>query len=376
MKQTQDQPIIGAVNNRLRMKLFGTINDWMSVNLAYDFSSRVQDRSLFEKQFLDLGFTPRGYRAKDLDSQLYPGSDDSVSSLAIFQNLDRLYLTINGKWADLYLGRQAIAWGSAHLINPTDILVPYAFNQLDVEDRTGVDAFRIRIPAGLMGEIDAGYVFGEDLKYKNSALFLRGRFYYHRTDITAMGIVFQKNLLFGLDLARSLGGAGFWLEGGYVLANALDSQRHNDEEDYLRISIGMDYVLADGTYLFGEYHFNQAGACEPENHLSLLEKTAYRQGSVYLFGRHYLVPGISYQITPLFILNGEMLINLTDPSVFLMPQVEYNIAQDIYLSAGAYFGLGEKPDAVTYDDQKTTVKLRSEFGGYPDLYFTSFRIYF
>jgi len=239
LKQTQDQPIIGAVNNRLRMKLFGTINDWMSVNLAYDFSSRVQDRSLFEKQFLDLGFTPRGYRAKDLDSQLYPGSDDSVSSLAIFQNLDRLYLTINGKWADLYLGRQAIAWGSAHLINPTDILVPYAFNQLDVEDRTGVDAFRIRIPAGLMGEIDAGYVFGEDLKYKNSALFLRGRFYYHRTDITAMGIVFQKNLLFGLDLARSLGGAGFWLEGGYVLANALDSQRHNDEEDYLRISIGI-----------------------------------------------------------------------------------------------------------------------------------------
>jgi hypothetical protein len=52
-------------------------------------------------------------------------------------------------------------------------------------------------------------------------------------------------------------------------------------------------------------------------------------------------------------------------------QVEYNFAQDIYLSAGGFIGIGKRPET---EDEET--QFRSEFGGYPTLFFSSFRIYF
>jgi hypothetical protein len=374
--QETNQQIMGSVTNRLRVNLSCRANNYLSINLAYDFSPVIQDRSLFDEQMLGFGLKTQTYRAIDLDSRLYPQEDEKLSSFAILQNLDRFFLTLKSKFADIYLGRQAIAWGSAHVINPTDVIAPYSFNELDTEDRRGVDALRIRIPLSSLEEIDAGYIFGDDFKFENSAFFLRGKFYYRRTDLSVIMAGFQENLLAGLDLTRSIGGAGFWLEGGYVFLDALDGDNRKNDKDYFRTSLGFDYSLKNRTYLFVEYHFNQAGACEPEDYSIKFKETAYQEGSVYLLGRHYLAPGISYQITPLIIFSGEALINLTDPSIFLMPQLEYNIAENIYLFAGAYFGLGKSPKSLINQSGDLTLRLSSEFGSYPDLYFTSFRIYF
>ena len=45
----------------------------------------------------------------------------------------------------------------------------------------------------------------------------------------------------------------------------------------------------------------------------------------------------------------------------------YNIARDFYLSAGAFIGIGDRP---------TGEHFRSEFGGYSNILFFSFRIYY
>ena len=372
----KDKSIMGSVTNRLRLDIFHRASDRLSLNLAYDLSTLVQDKSLFGDQILKLGLKAQTYRALDLDSRLYPKESKLVNSFVVSQNLDRLFITINSRWADIYLGRQAIAWGAAHVINPTDIIAPYAFNELDVEDRRGVDAIRIRVPISLLQEIDAGYVFGEDFKFENSAMFLRGKFYYYRTDFSILIAGFQENLLMGFDLARSVGGAGLWMEGGYVFTSAFSSDEGKSGQDYFRSSVGLDYSLRNGTYLFFEYHFNQAGACESEDYLNKLETSPYREGSVYFLGQHYLAPGFSHQITPLITFTGEALINLSDPSLFLVPQLEYNIAENVYLSAGAYLGLGKSPEMIKKQEGEPKLQLGSEFGSYPDLYFTSFRVYF
>jgi hypothetical protein len=374
--EISQQPIQGLVTNRLRLNLSDSISHQIVLTLAYDFSPRVQDKSLFGQQELNLGLKTQAYRAADLDSRLYPAAGDSVSSFAVFQNLDRAFFTITTKFMDIYVGRQAIAWGSARVINPTDVLGPFTFDQLDVEDRLGVDAVRVRMPLGLMSELDAGYAFGHDFKFENSAFFLRSKLHYHNNDVSLLTVDFQENLMLGADLARSIGGAGFWLESAYVLVGALNSDLRNQRQDYFRSSLGLDYSLRNGTYLFIEYHFNQAGTVKPEDYLVNTGKTAYQEGSVYLLGKHYLAPGISYPLTPLLTLSGQALINLTDPSVFVMPQAEYNLAEDIYLSAGAYLGLGKNPEYLIGYGSGPFLKLRSEFGSYPGFYFFSFRIYF
>jgi hypothetical protein len=371
-----NRPMVGAVTNRLRLHGGVRLSKKISLDAAYDLSPRVQDRSLFSNSALMIGLNPSTYRAADLDKRLYPRYSDDVASFAVFQNLDRLFLTIHAPWADVYVGRQAISWGSARVVNPTDVIVPFMFNDLDIEDRVGVDAVRARIPVGMLSEIDAGYAFGDKFRFAESAPFLRTKLYYWKTDITLIAVGFRRNLLTGFDFTRAIGGAGFWFESAYVFAGAFDKNLRDPGEDYLRASIGADYSLRDGTYLFVEYHFNQAGSCDPDRYLDRLQSVAYREGAVYLMGRHYLIPGVTYQFTPLIILTGETMVNLSGPSVFLLPKVDYNIAENIYLSGGIYLGVGQNPRFASDSATGPEIHLRSEFGAYPDMFFTSFRVYF
>ena len=358
------------MNNHLRLNCAYALTDALSFDLSYDFAPRIQDPSLFSESPIAATTDSLRYRVVDFESSIYPGENDPVGSFGIFQNLDRASIAYSANFADITIGRQAIAWGSARVINPTDVIAPYTYGELDTEDRIGVDAIRVQIPIGVLGEFDTGYVFGEDFAVEKSAFFLRSQLNAVETDFSIVLLGFREHLMTGFEIARGIGGAGFWLEAAYVYANAFDSE-NGEAENYLRASIGLDYSFGGVAYGFIEYHFSGAGAGEPEDYLANLTQPAYSDGGVYLMGRHYFVPGLSCQITPLISLSGVLLLNTSDPSVFPSLQIEYNFAQDIYLSAGGFIGIGKRPE--TEDDE---TQFRSEFGGYPTLLFSSFRIYF
>jgi hypothetical protein len=162
---------------------------------------------------------------------------------------------------DLFVGRQAIAWGSAKAINPSDIIAPFLYTEIDTEDRVGVDAARLRMAAGSLGEVDLGYVAGDDFKWEESAAFARGKFYAGKTDFALIAMVFRENAMASADVTRAVGGAGTWCEAAYVWAGPLDARADStSNNDYLRLSAGADYNFASGIYTFLEYHYNGAGA--------------------------------------------------------------------------------------------------------------------
>lgn len=369
-------PDLGAVNNRVRLKLSLHPSSILSIHFAYDLSPRIQDPQLFEDNIFLGGLEPLEYRFSDIRGRVYPEPEDAISSFGLFNNLDRFFMTIKTSFADIFIGRQAIAWGSARAVNPTDVIAPFAFNELDKEERRGVDAIRIRVPLGTMDELDAGFVAGKNFDSNNNAFFLRGRIYKFKTDISALLISFRKHLLIGVDLARSLGGAGFWLETAYVIPDHFRKAKKQTENNYFRATIGLDYNLNSKTYGFIEYHLNSAGKNKPEHYKSLLNTSAYQDGSVYLLGKHYLNIGSTYLLSPLLPVTGLLFLNLSDRSLILSPLLEYNIAENIYLSIGAYIGLGKNPELILGSLVPRPFILRSEFGTYPDMLFTSFRIYF
>ena len=184
-----------------------------------------------------------------------------------------------------------------------------------------------------------------------------------------MLLEFQRDLLIGLDVARGIGGAGFWLETAYVLVEPFDDEP-DTSGNYLRSSVGLDYSFGGETYAFIEYHFNGVGTKKPENYLTNLEQSAYTRGGVYLLGTHYLAPGFTRQLTPLISFSGQMLFNLSDPSTWVAPQIAYNIAEDIHLSVGGFVSIGKRPK------NGESAEFQSEFGSYPNLFFSSFRVYF
>ena len=356
-------PMTGMVSNRLRLNLADSFSEHLSFDLGYDFILRIQDPSLFENQAEVVSIDPLDYRIADLDSPVYPGGNDPIGSVGVFQNLDRANVTARLAFADVILGRQAIAWGSARVINPTDVIAPFTYGELDTEDRTGVDALRVRVPIGALGEVDAGYVFGRDFAADRSAFFVRSQFNVAETDLSPLFVRFREQLLVGIDVARGIGGFGAWVEGIRVFTMGRDAAI----SDYFRVSTGMDYSFGGETYGFIEYHFNGAGVRNPEDYVTNLDRPTYRDAAVYLMGTHYFALGTTHQLTPLIALSGQSLANLTDPSFFFSSMIEYNIAQDFYLSAGAFIGIGDRPKGEDF---------QSEFGGYSNILFFAFRIYY
>ena len=364
-----DTSVMGVVVNRLRLNLSYAPTDTLSFALAYDFTPRVQDPLLFSQSPFAVGVASSDYRVADFDALIYPSEKEPVGSVGIYHNLDRASIHFSTDFADISLGRDAIAWGSARVVNPTDVIAPYTYDQLDTEDRVGVDALRVRIPIGIMGEIDTGYIFGNNFNFGKSAVFLRSQLNAAETDFSVLLLEFQKNLLLGLDITRGIGGAGSWLEMAYVFAKLFDDEP-NASDNYLRTSVGLDYSFGGETYAFIEYHFSGAGAKKPENFLTNLDQPAYTDGGVYLLGVHYLATGFTHQLTPLISFSGQMLFNLSDPSTFVAPQIAYNVAEDIHLSIGGFVSVGRRPK------NGEALEFRSEFGSYPNLLFSSFRVYF
>lgn len=363
-----NEPLIGAVVNRVRTNLSYVPSDVVSFSLSYDISPRVQDQSFFTNSPFAVGISSTRYRISKSNSLIYPVDNDSIGNVGIYHNLDRASINYSTKYADISIGRDAIAWGSARIINPTDVVTPFSFDQLDTEDRVGVDAIRIRIPIGVLGEVDTGYVFGENFDYERSALFLRTQLNAVETDFSISLIQFQRNLLAGIDITRGIGGAGFWLEAAYVFTGPF-MDVYSASDNYLRTSIGLDYSFNGSLFTFIEYHFNGAGTENPLDYIDNLNQPAYMVGGVYLFGIHYISPGISYQLTPLINIGGQILFNLSDKSATFIPQVSYNIVEDLHLSVGGLLSMGKRPIENQFD-------LQSEFGSYPNLFFSSFQLYY
>jgi hypothetical protein len=350
--------------SRLRLKMDISPSASTVFEFAYELLPQLREPGL--------SFTPLpapellSYRAFDLDETIYPDNERSGSDFVLSQNLDRTFLALTTSAADIYAGRQPIAFGTARVISPTDIIAPFTYNTIAKEELVGVDAVRIKKPLAEMGELDLGLVFGEDFEPDKSASFIRLKLYQLQTDIAFMAMIFRKNILLSIDMARSIGGAGVWLEAAQTLAGG--ASRYRPEENYFRLSTGSDYSFTSKFYAYFEYHYSGAGTSSAEHYFDAISETAFTDGAVYLLGRHYLAPGFSYEITPLIIFNAQALVNIEDGSALASSGIEYNVAQDVYLEFRAYVGIGEK--------SSDTAHPQNEFGLYPDVYYTALNIYY
>jgi hypothetical protein len=361
LKQTDEWS--GLAISRLRLNLKWSPADWLSFSLSEDVYATIQDPRL-TSILRPGGMNPEaasGYRLTAWNTRLIPAGGEAAGNFEMSHNPDRCFALIKLPFADVIVGRQPVSWGSSRVVNPTDVIVPFSFSELDKEERFGVDALRIRAPLGALGELDGGLVAGKGLRSENSAFFVRGKVNVFKTDLSLIVLEFRRHLLLGLDLSRSIGQAGAWLECAYVANNPYKSAAVPEEPNYFRLSAGLDGQLFSGVYTFAEYHYSSAGAARPEDYPLLPAKSAFRDGAVYLLGRHYGTLGATYQLTPLF--SGVVMVihNFSDGSWCFGPQVEYNIREDVYLAAGAFLFAG---------------KSRSEFDIYPNLFFSSFRFYF
>lgn len=353
----------GALTSSFRPKFTWTANENFTFYGAYALSLDWQQRS----PLLTSSQSPKKeYRAVDLDQEISSSDKNKSSRFFLNQNLDRFYVNYSRGAFNLNVGRAPVAFGSAKIINPTDVLTPFTYQTLDKEERVGVDTVRMNYSLGTLSLLDIGYVFGHELDFSKSAVFSRLKTNVYATDVSAMVMDFQNNLLLGLDFARSIGDASGWFESAYVVPKYFKKSESHLHENYYRATLGFDYKLTETVYSYIEYHYNGAGETEANRYVFSQFNIPYTEGGVYLYGVHYIAPGLTYEISSLWKFTGQFLFNLNDTSIFNNVIVEYNVAQDMFIDLGAYLPFGKKAEFAQ----------ESEFGSYPKTVYTAFRMYF
>lgn len=344
------------LQNGLRLML-DHIDDDVSFELHYELSPVLHNTSAASSQVFSQTVRPNVYRLSDPDRSLITEPD-----LTVFGNLDRANLKWRRDWGDITVGRQPITFGAARIINPTDVFLPFNQQTLNTEYRVGVDAIRVQRPLGMLSELDMGLILGPDADPDQSAAYVQLLVNVSGHDLSMTAAQFSDHQLLGFGTQTAIGQLGAWFE--LAVVSGADS--------YHRISTGVDYAFNENWFLMVEAHYNAAGTESPTEYAMVRGSAPFQRGEVHLAGRRYLIPVLSWQISPLATLSAQSIINLSDRSMFTALTASRNVTQNAHMDVGLQWFTG---DTSTFNPP-FDFRSGSEFGDSPMVLFGSVRWYF
>jgi hypothetical protein len=282
--------------------------------------------------------------------------------LLLEHDLDRLVLRANLGDFDIFLGRQAITWGTGEIFPVADLWTNYSPFELDTSQKRGVDALRVLFSRSRAWELEA--VLADRGTLRDLSAGLRVATYREYVDIY-FALAKQWRELLAMAGAAATAGS-FKLRAEAV--GPFDLEQH--EVAPPRLSIGADW-LRSSLRLTLEAHFNGSGVRSADQYAThLVSSPALAHGESYLLGRLYTGAAANWRISELFQLTVSGICNLQDPSTLLAAAFAWSLSQETELALGAFQGIGEKPLIGA------TPNLRSEFGSYGSLFYLALASYF
>ena len=293
---------------------------------------------------------PARRRLMDFDPLLV-----SRGGMSLYHDLDLLALKVSTSHADVTVGRQVLSWGSGRLWNPTDLLSPFAPTDVDREVRRGVDAVRVSLPLAATAQLEVLWLPLPELRDNGGVV--RAQVNVAGFDVAPSAAKYVRDAVFGLDVTGDVGPLSIHGEAAWTVALDRDDQARRDQ--FLRAVAGADARPTDDVVLSAEYYENGWGAADPAGYLGVLRSTRVARGEVSGAGRHYLGLTGSWMASGLLTVRGAAITNLSDPSLLVVPSLEYSVEQNVLVRAGCYLPLGRRPDL---DHATDSLALRSEYG--------------
>ena len=274
--------------------------------------------------------------------------ESRVSSVEDILSVERLFLDYFGESVDVRVGRQALNWGSAQMLNPTDLFAEVLVAE-PWRERQGVNAARVNWAWKNGGQFTGVAALDDD--FDEGRLGARATWNLLETDVSPVAsFTTEMEGFVGLDL-RGQKGVGWWIEGGTHLS---------DEAILPEVSVGLDYsfMLRDGLLLGLQYTYDGTGIADPfdytlaargsmlvpvpgcdsaEEAFSLPEDVEPR----FTIGQHYGLAWTRLAWDDQWTLQASALVNLQDRSAFLLPSLEWTPGDRWSLNAGAQVLMGE-----------------------------------
>ena len=256
-----------------------------------------------------------------------------VSAASDYLWVDRLYVDAYLPAADLRIGRQALNWGSAFMVNPTDPF-PQVLLLEPWRPRAGVNAARASIPVGDAHRLQL--VAGSDDTFQSPRLAARGTANLLETDWSLVGAWRPEasDGLVGVDIKGTLG-VGFWGEGAWHV---------REQDPYGEAAVGVDYSfpVLDSLLVTAQYYRNGrdstastttslTGSIEPPDcaagDTSALFGTDAADSAgadpfaPFFTGGQYVMASVGLGVSPLVSASGLFVQNLDDGSGLVFPTV-------------------------------------------------------
>ena len=323
---------------RLRPALSVWWDDWLGVELAYDFAPMFSsNRGAASLSELALS-TRRTLRLVDFGPELVESSD---GNWRLRHNLDRLNIRIGHAGLEAQIGRQAINHGSARMFPATDFFAPFGPEAIDAEFKQGVDAIRLTAGMNEFHELEFYMVLNEETLDDGAEpedwMYL-GRWraiFPELLDLSLLAGFSYGRLTLGLDVSMELMGAAVYAE----TSARLKGQSH--ETTAARTTLGVDYYWDFGLQTLLEVHYSSPGSSRSEDTLAGLS-TEHQIGEVNLLGQWYLGMSTAY-VWRLFKFAVGGIMNLQDMSALLTMKVGYEAMESVSLGLGGMLPLGDTP---------------------------------
>ena len=203
----------------------------------------------------------------DLANCEWPEPENSlfgISSASEYLAVDRLYLDWYHPKFDLRVGRQAVQWGSALFVNPTDPYPQVLVTQPWLP-RAGVNSARITVPIGDLHQVQA--IVGTDDTLTRFRGAVRGTVNVLQTDVSLISAYRQESdeLLAGLDIKGTLG-VGFWVEAALHLRELFDANEELAVSEEVAVGIDYSFPVLEQFVVAAQYYRNGAGGRGPEDY--------------------------------------------------------------------------------------------------------------
>jgi hypothetical protein len=363
-----------------RLNLAGGLGDHLSGEAAHAVTFSLGQGA--QVNVIGTGVAPQAPQLVDLGWEAW---QDGEGSLAVLGRTDRLLL--KGSWdgLDVTVGRQAVSFGAGLFFTPLDLVAPFNPAVIDTEYKPGVDGLRVDVYRGFSTKGTliatwAGPPVGSDAAADDGLegletvnLAAHGVTTVGVTDLAAFAGLVQGDAVGGASLTTSVGAVGLY--GDVAVTGPL---AEDGEDPFVRAVIGASGRPWWRLDLAGEVYLQTLGSTDKSDLLMTLQRPRWQRGELWLAGVAYAGVSASLEITPLVSISAASIVNLTDPSGFLSPSLRWSLAENADLIAGAYVGLGARPEVGPLDLADPTGALvpRSEFGLYPAVGFLQVRTYY
>jgi hypothetical protein len=158
------------------------------------------------------------------------------------------------------------------------------------------------------------------------------------TDLHLMAGEVHGEHVLGLGVASSAGPVG--LHGDITLTLP------EDEDAFTRAVVGADWRPTEKTMLSAEAYLQTLGATDPDEYLVLASSDRFARGELQQLGRTYLGAMVQQELSALTHGGLAVFSNLEDHSALLSPSLSTSIGDNADLMAGAFIGLGARPEQV------------------------------